>query len=89
MEDKDYFINTDWYKQCLDHCESFGISRTFINLFIHLQEQNDEQNYKKTSNSRIQTKVIVNPRKYKSSIVTDDVQLSLDFNKDEKRDSEN
>lgn len=36
-----------------------------------------------------QTKVIVNPRKNKSSIVTYDVQLSLDFNKDEKRDSEN
>lgn len=36
-----------------------------------------------------QTKVIVNPRKNKSSVVADDVQLSLDFNKDEKRDSEN
>ncbi len=36
-----------------------------------------------------QTKVIVNPRKNKSSIVADVVQLSLDFNKDEKRDSEN
>lgn len=36
-----------------------------------------------------QTKVIVNPRKNKSSITTDGMQLSLDFNKDEKRDSEN
>lgn len=36
-----------------------------------------------------QTKVIINPRKNKSSIVADGVQLSLDFNKDEKRDSEN
>lgn len=35
-----------------------------------------------------QTKVIVNPRKNKSS-VADVVQLSLNFNKDEKRDSEN
>lgn len=36
-----------------------------------------------------QTKVIVNPRKNKSSVVTKGVQLSLNFNKDEKRDSEN
>jgi len=36
-----------------------------------------------------QTKVIVNPRKNKSSIEADVVQLSLDFNTDEKRDSEN
>lgn len=36
-----------------------------------------------------QTKVIINPRKNKSAIVSDGVQLSLDFNKDEKRDLEN
>lgn len=47
MEDKDYLKNTEWYKKWLDHCESFGISRTVINLFIHLQEQKNEQNHKK------------------------------------------
>lgn len=47
MEDKDYLKNTESNKQCLDHCESFGISRNIIILFIHLQEQKHEQNYKK------------------------------------------
>lgn len=36
-----------------------------------------------------QTKVIIKPRKNKSSVVVNGVQLSLDFNKDEQRDYEN
>lgn len=48
VEGKEYLNNTEWYKQCLDHCESFGISKNIINLFILLQEQNHEQNYEKT-----------------------------------------
>lgn len=48
VEDKDYQKDTEWYKQCLDHCESFGISRNIINLFIHLQKEKHEKNNKKT-----------------------------------------
>lgn len=36
-----------------------------------------------------QTKPIIIPRKNNSSVLPDVVQLSLDFNKDEKRDLEN
>lgn len=56
VEDRDYLKNTKWYKQGVDHCEAFGISRNIINLLIHLQEQQHEQDYKKTSNSRIPNK---------------------------------
>lgn len=56
MEEKERLNNTEWYKQCLDHCESFGVSKNVINLFIRLQEQQHEQNYKKTTNPRISNK---------------------------------
>ena len=56
VEVKDYHKNTEWYKQWLDHCESFGISITITNLFIHLQKEKHEQNYKKISNSWVPNK---------------------------------
>lgn len=49
MEDKHIYQNSNkWYQQCLEHCEAFGISKTIIKLFIHLQEQKHEQNYEET-----------------------------------------
>ncbi len=56
VEDKNYYKKSIGYDSHLKFCESFGISRTVINLFIHLQEQKHEQNHKKTSNSRIPNK---------------------------------
>lgn len=52
MEDKHIFqSNTRWYQQCLDNCEEFGISKAVINLYIH--QQNNEQNNKRTTDYRI------------------------------------
>lgn len=45
--------NIDWMKSCLEHCESLGISKSIMRLFIHLQEQKHEQNHREVSNSRI------------------------------------
>lgn len=56
MEDKSNLKITEWYKQCLEHCESFGISKNVIYLFIHLQDQKHEQNYKEAQNPRIPNK---------------------------------
>lgn len=50
MENKHYHSIPDWYEQCLEHCEAFGISKTVIELFIQLQEQKHEQNYEKIKN---------------------------------------
>ncbi|WP_160314269.1 hypothetical protein [Bacillus sp. 522_BSPC] len=47
MEDNKKKTNTDWVKSCLDHCESLGISKTSISLFIHLQEQKYGQDHTK------------------------------------------
>lgn len=52
MENKE-ITSTNWHKECLVHCEEVGISKSIINVFIHLQEQKHEQDHKKTSNSRI------------------------------------
>ncbi|MED3550926.1 hypothetical protein [Cytobacillus praedii] len=47
MEDKKKKTNTNWMKSCIEHCESLGISKTIISLFIHLQEQKYEQDHTK------------------------------------------
>lgn len=52
MEDENK-ISTNWYQQCLEHCETFGISKTIIKLFIHLKEQKHEQDNKEAENSRL------------------------------------
>lgn len=56
MEDIDYLMNTNWHSQCLNHCESYGISKTIFNLFIHLRGENHAQDNEKTTNSRISNK---------------------------------
>ncbi|MFJ8088724.1 hypothetical protein ACIQ7N_11015 [Lysinibacillus sp. NPDC095746] len=48
MENKRYHTTPKWYEQCLEHCGAFGISKSIIQLFIHLQEQKYEQNNKET-----------------------------------------
>lgn len=53
MEDKHSHTKPNWYQQCLEHCEAFGISKTNIKIFFHLQEQKHEQNKKKTEDSRL------------------------------------
>lgn len=52
MEDKKSKPNKDWIKPCLEHCEELGISKTIINLFIHMQEQKYERNHEKAPYSR-------------------------------------
>lgn len=48
MEDKHIILSSaKWYQQCLEHCEAYGISKTTVKLFIHLQEQKHEQDNKK------------------------------------------
>ncbi|WP_157077249.1 hypothetical protein [Robertmurraya korlensis] len=46
MEDKKKKTNTDWMKSCLEHCDSLGISKTIMILFIHLQEKKHEPDHK-------------------------------------------
>ncbi|MEK4715019.1 MULTISPECIES: hypothetical protein [Sporosarcina] len=53
MEDIDYLIKATWHEQCLNHCESFGISSNIINLLFHLQGESHEQDNEKTTNSRV------------------------------------
>ncbi len=53
MEDKKKKPNIEWMKTCLEHCETLGISKTIMMLFIHLQEQKYERNHQEASNSRI------------------------------------
>ncbi|WP_159083029.1 MULTISPECIES: hypothetical protein [unclassified Lysinibacillus] len=48
MENKRYSTTPKWYQQCLEHCEAFGISKSIIQLFIHLQEQKYEENNNET-----------------------------------------
>ncbi|WP_391117743.1 hypothetical protein [Psychrobacillus sp. L3] len=56
MRDKNYYNERTVYDSQLEHCESFGISKDVIYLFIQLQEQKYEQNYKKIPNSWIPNK---------------------------------
>ncbi|GHH99708.1 hypothetical protein AM1BK_32510 [Neobacillus kokaensis] len=53
MEDKKIESIRNLVKPCIEHCEDLGISKTIINLFIHMQEQKYERNYKEATNSRI------------------------------------
>lgn len=48
MENKRYYTTPKWYQHCLEHCEAFGISKSIIQLFIHLQEQKYEENNNQT-----------------------------------------
>lgn len=42
-----------WPYRCLEHCESHGISRAVVNLFIRQRGLNYEQDHRKTEDSRI------------------------------------
>lgn len=53
MEDKNSNTNSNWYQQCIKHCEAFGISKAIIELFFHLQEQKHEQNYEEAKDCRL------------------------------------
>lgn len=46
VEDKKKKTNIDWMKSCLEHCDSLGISKTIMMLFIHLQEKKHEPDHK-------------------------------------------
>ncbi|WP_179298666.1 hypothetical protein [Evansella halocellulosilytica] len=41
-----------WLKQCLEQCESVGISKPVMNMFIHQHGRKNEQNHKEIKNTR-------------------------------------
>lgn len=53
MEDKETKPKKDWMQSYLEHCETLGISKTIIKLFIHMQEQKYEQDHKEAASTWI------------------------------------